>query len=605
MKQLWSTHSHERAHISRDNHSQTSNALFWSSACVTAGLAVIIGFFLHGGRHGLYLDDYTERAWAFDFAAGKWKLNLTPQFHIRPLAHILTANIGNAIPEHEFPVRIAIVAVHCLNVFLLGWLAYRLTGSFVVGTVSGTFFLFPIFGNEALLWFATSVSNTLSLTLLLIGFHCLLSCRSVKQDMLLFCCAVGAWILMVLFYESALFTLLLLPIALASTRRDHIRQQAAIWFPALLASAIPIGGYLALIERTDPDVISRGGATLNLGFILSRRIPEVSENFWWLVADKGRLPGFRFALISGPLREALRLGWRQWLSVPWGLTLMCSLLLGLCAIALFFPADLDQGPTASRLFKTAMIGLAWVALCLLPLILVKSQIVEIRTLYAPTAGFAMSVAALLGLAIHTLPRWRPLTIRSVVLMSGVVMFSTSLTMAGVVRTYQLRWYLDQKQLAALQPIISTLPVTQMLWLLPIELDEHSFSNTDRDRYAALEAYVYGVFETPYSGRDAVRLMARKQNAEAVTGNRWARPSMTSIHYSEGRPTDILIKGMTVPIQQLLPFTYQQGRVILLNPLHISSPNGKPLEVIDLPLVQELTQEGIETEPCDFQLGREN
>lgn len=579
-------------------------ALYKGAVATSLLLAVTIGFFLHRGLLGLYLDDYTEKTWAFDFSAGKWKLNLTPQFHIRPLAHILTANIGNAMPEHEFPVRIAIVVLHCLSVFLLGWLAYRLTGSFVVGTASGALFLFPIFGNEALLWFATSVSNTLSLTLLLIGFHCLLSCRSVKQNLPLFCCAVGAWVLMVLFYESALFTLLLVPIALASTRRDHIRQQAKIWFPALLASAIPIGGYLELIERTDPDVRSRGGATLNLGFIVARRIPEVSENFWWLVTDKGRLPGFRFALVSGPLREALRLGWSEWLSVRWGLTIICGLLLGVCLVTFLFPTELDAGSTPSRLFKAAMIGLAWVALCLLPIVLVKSQIVEIRTLYAPSAGFAMSLAALLGLAVHSLGRWRPLAVRLVVLMSGIIMFLTSLTMAGVVRTYQLRWDLDQKQLYALNPIISKLPVTQMLWLLPIGLDERSFG-TDSGQNAALEAYVYGVFETPYSARDAVRLMARKQNLEAVTANRWVKPSITSIHYSEGRPTDILVQRTLVPVQQLLPFTYQRGRVILLNPLRISSPSGKPLEIIDLPLVQELTQEGIETQPCDFQLGREN
>src|ERR1700733_10588405 len=82
MKKLWSADSHERAPISLGNNLQSSNALFWSITCVTVGLAVIIGFFLHGGTHGLYMDDYSEKSWAFSFTEARWKLSLSPQFHI-------------------------------------------------------------------------------------------------------------------------------------------------------------------------------------------------------------------------------------------------------------------------------------------------------------------------------------------------------------------------------------------------------------------------------------------------------------------------------------------------------------------------------------------
>jgi len=585
---------------------QSHDALFWIAASATVVLAVTVGFFLHGGLHGLYMDDYSEKAWAFDFVAAKWKLNLIPQFHIRPLAHVLIANLANAIPNYEFPVRVFIVAIHLLNVLLVGKLAYRLTGSRFVAAISGAFFLFPIFANEALLWFSPSIANTISLSLLLIGFHCLLSCRSPGQDLRLFCCGVGAWILMVLFYESGLFTLLLLPVILGTARRDNLWQHAKVWVPALSASYIPMGAYLALVERTDPGVTSRGGPTLNLAFILSRRIPEVSENFWWLVTDRGRLPGHRFALISGPLREALGLGWHEWLSVPWGTILIGISIAGVCLIALLFPVDRGTAPDFFSLLGMAVIGCAWAVLSLIPLVLVKSQIVEIRTLYAPSAGFAMGAAALVGLAVHFLPRWRRLAIRLSVLISGVIMFLTSLTMAGAVRTYQLRSYHDQKELGGLQPIISKIQGTQMLWLLPIGLDEQSFGVDDRGRNAALDAYVFGVFETPWSARDAVRLGLREQGFEAVTANRWVNPQVTSVRYSEsGRPTDIVVQGRTVPIRQLLAFTYQQSRVILLSPLDLDPADGGSEAVIDLPLVGQLAEAGIEAQPYHLQLERGN
>lgn len=564
---------------------------------LVAILATVIGFFPRWGIHGLYMDDYTEKAWAFDFARAQWKLVLRPQFHIRPFAHILIANVGNAIPGHEFPIRLAIALMHWLNVLLLAWLSYRLSGSLFVAIATGALFLFPILGNEALLWFAAAVSNTVSIALLLIGFHCLLSCEPF--DWPLFCLAVVAWILMALFYEAAIFTLLLLPVFLSAARARSIWQDRKIWLPALAASYIPIGLYLLLIERTDPDVVSRGGTTLNLHYIISTRIPEVLDNLCWLVSDRGRLPGHRFALISGPLREALRLGWREWGSSLFGLFVMASLFLGILLLAFAFPVDANDSEAGSRLSSTTLAGVAWMILCLVPILLVKSQIVEIRTLYAPSAGFALSAGSLLGLPLNYFSRWKSGLIRVGLLISGMIIFFTSLAMAGVVRTYQLRSSLDQKQVGGLVQIISRLPANQRLWLLPIHLDERSFG-ADSTSDAALEAYVYGVFEIPWSARDAVRLITRREEVDAVTGNRWVDPDITSVSYSGGRgPTTLSVQGHLIPIEQLLAFTYQQGHIILLSPLRVESAKGKPVQDVRLPLVEELARMGIETEKYNF------
>jgi hypothetical protein len=560
---------------------------FSITAFITTILIITIGFFLHGGTHGLYMDDYTERAWAFDFAHSAWKLNLTPQFHIRPLAHILIANLANAIPKYEFSLRMIIALIHLLNVFLIGKLAYRLTGSYFVAYISGSSFLFPIFANEALLWFAASIANTVSLFLLLIGFHCFLSCRSRTQDMRLFCCGVGAWIIMVLFYESGLFTLLLLPVVLATAHRNNIWRLAGVWIPALAACYIPIGAYVAVVERTDPDVASRGGVTLNLDFILLYRIPDVGRRLWWLLTDWG---------IHGPLHEAFKLGWREWIALRYAPALLTVSLLGLCLIALLFPVRRETTPASLRLLQLAAIGCIWVALGLLPIALIKSQIVEIRTLYIPSVGFAFGLAAVSGLAVRLFYRWREFAVRTALSLAAVWVFLSSVTMAGLVRTYQLRWNLDQKQVAALEPVISKISTSQSIWLLPVGLDERSVS-AYWGRNAALDMYLYGVFETAWSSVDAIRLKDGDRNIHDVTSNRWVPLRIGSLLLSDsGEISTIAIHGQKIPVQQLVPFTYEQGLVTLLNPLEIVS-SGDTDTAVDLPIVRQLSATGLPVRPA--------
>ena len=562
-----------------------------------------IGFFLHWGVHGFYMDDYTVKLWAFDLAANRWKPNFVP-FHyywrIRPIADILAPNLASAIPHHEFVLRLGIVAMHFLNVLLLVGLVHRVTGSMLLSTLSGTYFLFPVFGNEGLLFFTAAITDVFSLFFLLLGFHCFLSCRSLLMDWHRFLFGAAAWFLMVMFYESGLFTIVLLPAFVSLERRE---RQAEAYKIAISMLAV-LGAYLFLVERSEPNVLSRGGLTLNLSFIFSRRVPYVSENFWWLVTDRGRLPGFRFASVSGPLREALRLGWHEWLSVPWGPIIIAIAILGICLMGLLLPVRRETPLEPFHLLKVAVIGCGWVVLGLTPIVFVKSQIVEIRTLYIPSVGFALAAAAFSTLVVRLFLPWRDGTIRALLLVAGVWVFLTSLTMAGLVRAYELRWDLDQKQVATLQPLVSKVPISEPLWLLPIGLDERSVS-TYWGRNAALDAYLYSVFETPSSASDAVRLRFGRERVDAVTGNRWVKPRITAVQYSDdGRPANIVVEGTTVPIQELLAFTYHEGHAILLNPLYLESSDGSSI-VTNLPLVEKLATAGVEIQPYHLQLEQMN
>jgi hypothetical protein len=157
--------------------------------------------------------------------------------------------------------------------------------------------------------------------------------------------------------------------------------------------------------------------------------------------------------------------------------------------------------------------------------------------------------------------------------------------------------------ATLQPLVSKVSISELLWLLPIGLDERSVG-TYWGRNAALDAYLYGVFETPWSASDAVRLRVGRERVDAVTGNRWVKPRITAVRYSDdGRPANIVVQGTTVPTQQLLAFTYQEGRVILLSPLDLDSSDGKPIAVINLPLVEKLAQRESKYNPIICNLSR--
>jgi len=244
-------------------------------------------------------------------------------------------------------------------------------------------------------------------------------------------------------------------------------------------------------------------------------------------------------------------------------------------------------PDRRQTLTTLFAGLAWMVLALVPIMLLKSQIVEIRTLYVPMAGLALSLAALFGWVIASLGRWRKVAIRAALLITGAGIFVSSLAMAGLVRTYQLRWDLDQKQLSALRSAIPNLPKSNPLWLLPVALDERSVS-LHVGREALLDQYLFGVFETSWSARDAIRLEYGEQDVHVVTANRWDRLRFTSVqHLEDGRVSAVTVQEKTIPVDHLLTFTYRQGRVIVLNPLVLESPDGSSSTSVHLPLAVQV------------------
>ena len=570
-----------------------SKAIWWAALATTLVVAVTVGFFLRGGLHGLYMDDYTMKAWAFDFSKARWRLTLNPiDPNFRPLHSGLTPNLANALPDHELPLRLGIVVVHLANVFLLALLAHRLTGSRFVAVLSGAYFLMPIFANEALLWFTNAVPHTLALLFLLVGFHLLLRCRSLRQDLLLAGCAVIAWVVMVLFVESGLFTLLLLPVFVRMIRHRGEAVSRKAWILALLSTYAGLGIYMLFVLQGTIQIASRGGPTFDLAFIISQRIPQLARQLFWLVSEGGA---------TGPLQEALMLGRLEWGSVPGGWLILAGLILGLCALPFTYPAHQETISEGRQTFTLIVVGLAWVGLALVPLMLLKTQVVAIRTLYTPSAGLALGVAGLLSLMVDRFGRWRNQGIRAALLLTGGILFLSTLTMAGLLRTYQLRWELDQRQLAALRTSVPTLPTPGPIWFVPVALDERSVS-AHIGRETKLDRYLVGVFELPWSASAALDLEYGREDINTMTVYPSNRLHLTGLHRSErGRVTSIILQGRVIDVTQLLAFTYQRGRVIVLNPLEVSSSSGSPPTAIDLPLAAQVARKGAQVQSARFSL----
>jgi hypothetical protein len=566
---------------------------FWVVVAAPAVLAVILGFFPRGGRLGLYSDDYAHKAWAFDLATGGWRLTLRPMRpDFRPLHTTLTPNLTAAIPEHELPVRVGVVLLHVANVILLGRLAQRLTGSPLAALLAGGCFLVPVLANEALLWFAAAAPILTSHLFLLAGFHCLLSRRARGRPLLVGIGGVAAWVLSAQFYEMGIFTLLLLPGFLALAWPGQGRARRKVWLPVLAATYLVVGGYLFFVVRGSWSLGVRGGLTFDPLAVVADRVPAVARRLVWLIGGWG---------LAGPLREALALGWWEWMAAPTGWILAAGALAGTSLVAANCPREPEALPGRDKALGLGLAGLAWAGLALVPVVLVRGQIVEVRSLYTPLAGLALSVAGCGAWIVGFVGRWRRRAIQAAVLATGGAVLVSSVAMAGVARTYQLRWALDQRQIAAFREAFPRLPEAGRVWLWPVGLDERPVS-AYWGRAAKLDRYLVGVFETDWGTSSAVRMTYRKDDVSAVAANRWERWRVNVADRSrDGQVRTLTIQGKAIPVAELLAFTYRQGRVIGLGPLELSSPDGTTAARLDLPVVGRLRSPETPVEPVRLRL----
>ncbi len=280
--------------------------VMWSLVALSACFSLALGLFPYGGEHGLFCDDYIQKAWAFDWNDGGWRWQPQPiHAHFRYLHSVLAPNLVNAIPEHEFLLRLFWVLLHTANALLLGWLAYRLTHSSLAGVGSFWIMLMPLAAHEVLLWHAASVPYLPALLAYLSAAHLILS--SEQRPWLLMPAGLLASSIP-LWCESPVFLVLLFPVL------AWIRSGRRRWFVQVLWLTLAVGivyaFYGGFVLRHGDTVSDRGGLLLNPLLIAKVRLPQILRNaagLLWLWNVGGTYG-----------RAAILLGWHTWQSINWG-----------------------------------------------------------------------------------------------------------------------------------------------------------------------------------------------------------------------------------------------------------------------------------------------
>lgn len=562
---------------------------------VSALLTVLVAFYAGGGMHGLYEDDYSSKIGAFDLSTGQWQLRLIPQTDFRYVRYVLTPNLANLLPDHEWLARAIILILHGTDVLLLGLLILRLTRSRVSAILGSALFLVPLYANQGLLQFTSAFDNPPALLFVLLGFHLLLSARSFRESPTLIVGGVASWLMAPMFYESALFTYLLLPFFGMLCWPREVRPRLRVWLVPLIIVYLILLPYAYFVLRGAWRVGGHG--TIDPVLILTTRVPEVLSSLSSTLASQEAF---------GLYAEALQLGVRAWTSSYGGTLVLVSAAVALVMSAFLIPISNSAITSPRRFLLIILAGVLWICLWLIPILLVNGQMIESRILYAGMVGFVLCAVGLLGLATGFAGRWRILRMRVAMLLVAVVMMLTSLTVAGFVRAYQLRWILDQKQLAALHQVVPQLPDSQRIWLLPIQLDERTVRRYF-ERDVALDYYLVGVFETTWSGEAAVSLDYQKGNVDVGASNRREKPTVSGVTYEQGKATTLSIPdtfagGAEVPIDRLIAFTYKKNHVVLLSPITLIRSDSSRI-VVNLPLVDRLAADTAEKQSIELELSQ--
>lgn len=551
--------------------------LLWGAFAVFGVASVGLAFFMRGGMHGLYADDYVYRYFGSDVVKTAWTPTLE-NVNYRVLAIWLAPLLARGLPEMELPLRVGLLALHGLNVFLIGWLAKRLTGSRGVAIVAALAFLIPLFAYEPLLWFSASVFYQPSLLLLLTGFHLILYCDSLRKFYLV-AGAVLVWTVMLLFIESGLLIPLLTPaMMLMMARRGKPPDRRAVALALGVTYVIALT-YVVFVLRDSSIVAVHGKTTLDVAELLTLRFPQVVAS---VAAYFGEW------LPRGIFADALWLGTRAWMSSFWFWILVIAFGVGLGLIR----RETTRQWTVERADNSLAllgIGLAWFALALAPVLFISGLGVSSRVMLFPSAGLALAAAGLVGWLMDKAGARRNLVWNAVLVVLAVFVFSNALALAGILRVYQLRWARDQEQLTALRDALPTLP-PKRVWILAHALDQ-TIVQPEFGRVTGLENLLYALFDTPWAADRALWLAYGSERIELIDKDNFGKSHVVGVELDAAgaQVQSIVFQGtiqiQTVPVTHLLAFTYRANGFGWLDPLTLTHP--EKAYRVSLPMIEQM------------------
>lgn len=548
----------------------------WILLLLSALFVTVLAFGPGGGMHGMYADDYVYKYFGSATQKTEWTPNME-NVNYRVLAIWLASSLAPALPDAELPIRMGLIAVHLLNVVLLGGLAFRLTGSRWIAVIAGGGLLVPLFAYESLLWFSAEIFYLLPLSLLLVGFHLIVSCTSLRQFYFVIG-AIVAWLTMIFFIESGLLlpllTLLMVPMmARRGVRLDRRAPAIAlgVTYPALF-------GYALFVLQSSPIVAVHGESTLDPRILVFQRIPEVIASVMAYAGDW---------MPRGIYADAFLLGAQTWAASIWFWIALVAL--GLAFVfALRGMAANWNGERSTNSPALLAVGIVWFVLALAPVLLIRGLAVSSRVMLFPSAGLALAVAGFVGWLMEISGMRREVIALGAMVALGAFASVNAIGMAGLLRVYQLRWTRDQEQFAAFRAALPELPPGH------VSLFAHAMDQTivqsELGRATVLDHLLYGLFDTPWALNPALWL---EYGSEKITMLRKDAHGISHVVGVETQGQDkvkmITFQGTSlteaVPVTQLLAFTYRKNGFAWLDPLVLVQ--GDKTWRVPLPLVEKM------------------
>jgi hypothetical protein len=558
------------------------------AATIVILLSVFLGLLLVWGR-GLYMDDYFYRYSALDIATGNWKpLLKAPYPFVRDLGQIVGSNTANAIPRYEFLVRFAWACLHATSTLLVSLFMFRCTRNEPISVISGLLYAAPYLAHEAILWHIQMVHQMGILVFLIVLHLLLLSVTNSKYRIQLTALACFGIVFGLQFSEMAVVAVAFLPLSvilrglfLDEKRKWRSQLQISIILTAI-GCFVAVLYYIFVVGRSS-SVSGRGGLILDPTKIAEKLVLFLKTAYWFALDPEW---GAKIA------KDSFWLGWVQVTEQPLGLIGLGAIVVSGCIWAFYAatPSSLRLIRLVTQALIVSMFGLIWALISLVPGALLGGQILEWRMLYFSLIGVGICAAGIFWMLAQIFGKISIHLSKIVYLFPIGIALCCVFILIGQARIYQLRSQTDMRQVTELISIApsSTLPAKPVF--VPIYLDIRLVSPQDINPQV-LDRLLFGAFEIPWAARSILWMEYQRNDLDVVTTHHWTY----GMHFkyqpaSESTPESLIIEGQTVPLDQIVAFTYQNNKVLLIHKLEITDANGVVQQVVEVPFTRSVNQQ---------------
>lgn len=555
--------------------------LYQSSLIVVSLLCLMIGTIFVWQR-GFYMDDYSNLLRLVDPVTGEARpiqSLVLPDFPARSLTFYAVALLTPYLPSHEFLIRFLTAVGVGANALLLGVIAKKMLKSFLAGLIAGWLFIAPALAPEVVLWLgaATYIFSTTAILLYLFFAIEELQTQAVNPLRLLITyilfsialffgegciVAIGIVVLFSIFY-------FLCQKGSRALLRNTILLIAG---PSLIVVLL----YVFVYSRS-ALIANRGGMSTDINVLTGRFFGTFGRLEWMTTSASWGKPLFT---------EAFLVGIRNLSNTLYGIVILGAIILSVVGIIVLWRLNTSVLAASRReSVLIVIIGLLWTITSLIfPTIFVQGQILEYRLLYLPSAGLALTITALTTLILGRRPHI--ISVRVTVALFATMLFVCSTTLLGFAQAFAERSALDHAQIQAFVTRVPAQDLPESTILVPFQPNEALFGEPNE---TALARLMVGIFETNWSSEAAFKVAYHRQEMHFITANRWVPFTFS---YKKGADS-IGIKGQSVPIADLLVFTYHNEQALPIESITFIQPDGGT-ETIQLPLVHALKNKGVET-----------